>query len=1056
MVVGGGLVAVSIAALSVALPILGATPIQPPLSALNMMLLALVHFADEPDSRLHWPRKLRIGLAALPLVAASFAGLWLVAHWPFDICTALWPMPTDMEPTPACVGAVWLIAASRLMAERPKGTRLSSVLAVAALPSALTSLIGWAFDPTLVSEVAGPLHLRIPAAVTVLGLVAMRLGSPLQDMPFRWLLGRGQTAVWLRRLLLAVLLLIPSLMLLHDHAEQAHWFAPHTGAMLNTVLMLTIGFTGILWSAARLRSAEVALRKAHAELEQRVVERTQQLAHANQALNRNIAERRRMDEQLRASRERLRAVTESAIDPIVTVDALGKIVQWNHAATETFGFPESAILGADLELLMPELKADAPNAQPFAARIASWLGQTRRCIGRRASGELIDLEVSVAMWQDRADRFYSIIGRNVTERTRAEHELTAAKNAAEGANRSKSEFLANMSHEIRTPMNVILGMAELIGAAELSPDQRRYLRTTREAGDHLLEIINDILDLSKVEAGALQLDAVEVDVRELAEQTVDFLAPRAYAKHLEIVCHLDPALPAAVLGDPQRIRQVLVNLLSNAVKFTDFGHIEVFVDVAGPDRLHFAVKDSGCGIAPDMQALIFESFTQVDTSSTRRHGGTGLGLAISRQLVARMGGALRVESGLDHGSTFHVDLALPFLQRPGWSVAQVLATDAELARKLHHCRMIVAGGQAVSRQALAVQLAQTGAIVTEIAGVAALVPQLQAAEAADRPCDLLLIDSDLGEIDCFAAVQRVNAAGLAHPPQIVLTKSSEEPEDLRRRVESSVAVILRKPVRQRALLDGLMLALGLPPPAAVTVDEQVGELAATSRALLVVDDASDNLRLMEAFLRDTGWHVETAEDGAEAVERWREGQFDAILMDLQMPVMDGLAATREIRKLEAEMGRPATPIVAVTAHALEEARVECALAGCSAFLAKPLRRTRLIEVLTELFSGQPQARGEAGGPIDVEVDPLLLTLIPGFLEHRLEDVTTIEQALQAGDFAAIRLLGHSMKGSGGSYGFDLISRIGREIEIGARDKDTGAVRHALGTLADYLRRVKVR
>ncbi len=1048
----GAVLAALVSAVAVGLPLMGEAAIQPPLSAVNTLLLALVHLADAPDSILRFSRKTRVLLTGIVLTAATFAGMWLTFHWPFNICILLWPLPTTLEPTPACVGAVWLIGASRLCAERPKWTRLSAILAVAALPPALVSLVGWVFGPTLVATVVTPLHLRVSAALTILALVCARLSSPLQAMPFRWLLGDGPTAVWIRRGVLSVLILTPALMLLHDHAVDAHWYDTHAAAMISTVLMLAIGLTGTLWTAGKLHNAELSLRTSQIELEHRVADRTHELALANQALSRDIAERRRMDDQLRASRERLKAVTDSAIDPIMTVDVRGKIVQWNYAATRVFHYPESAILGAPLELLLPELRPEGMNTDDFAARIAMWLGQTRRCVGHCSGGAKIDLEVSLAMWQDRDNRFYSIIGRDVTERTRTEQELLEAKDAAESANRSKSQFLANMSHEIRTPMNVILGMAELIGVTELSDDQRRYVRSTREAGDHLMEIINDILDLSKVEAGAMKLDAIEFDVRELADQVIDFLAPRAYSKQLELVCRLDPTLPPTVIGDPQRLRQVLVNLLGNAVKFTDNGHVELCVDVAGPDRLHVAIQDTGCGIPETMQQAIFESFTQVDASSTRRHGGTGLGLAISRQLVSLMSGQIRVESQVNRGSTFHVDLPLPFCREERESTGQE-ATD--FLDKVKHCRVVVAGGQSVFRQALARQLAEIGATVTDIARFSALLPQLRAADDAGQPWDVLILDQDMGELDGYAAALCVSQAGLSQPPRMALATPNENAGDVSRRNEAGIQVMLRKPVRQRALLEGISRLLGMRKPSQPALAEQVTILAATSRALLVVDDASDNLRLMEAFLRDTGWHVETADDGARAVAKWREGQFDAILMDLQMPVMDGLAATREIRRQEVEVGRRATPIIAVSAHALDVAREESLQAGCTAFLAKPLRRARLLDVLTDLFAGAEPNDGAPDGPIDVTVDPLLLTLIPGFLEHRREDVGSIEKALTSGDFSAIRLLGHSMKGSGGSYGFDGISRIGRALEMAARDKDMSSVRSALGALDDYLQRVRV-
>jgi two-component system sensor histidine kinase/response regulator len=897
------------------------------------------------------------------------------------------------------------------------------------------------------------------SAESPVGKLASQPPHDATRAPRQAIFGEGPALRLLRVWLIAVVVCIPIVMGAHAYAVSVGWILPFTASIIATLLVLTSSVTGILWSANKLHRADLLLRKAHAELEQRVGDRTRELALANQALNRDIADRRRMDDQLRASRERLRAVTESAVDPILTVDTKGHIVQWNYAATQVFGYPESAILGANLGLLIPELALSNESAGQFAESIASWLGQTRRCSGHPSAGGTMDLEISVATWRDRADRFYSIIGRDVTARSRAEQELTVAKEAAEAANSSKSQFLANMSHEIRTPMNVMLGMAELIGEGELSDDQRRYLRSTREAGDHLLEIINDILDLSKVEAGALVLDEIEFDVREVAEQAVEFLAPRAYARHLEVACRLDASLPQTVMGDPQRLRQILVNLLGNAVKFTDCGHVALSVEVATTDRLRFTVADTGCGIPQDKLGVIFDSFTQVDASSTRRHGGTGLGLAISRQLVEQMGGEMRVESTVDAGSKFQVELPLPFRQLVPLAAAQEPPADAALVERLRQCRAIVAGGQTVFRQALGVQLAQTGAVVTEIASFSELLPHLRAAEQAGRPCDLLLIDADMGELDGYEAARQVTQMGLQKPPRIALTKPSEDSEDTRLRRETGVAVIIRKPVRQKSLLDALALALGTREPRPTTSTSQSALRKTTPRSILVVDDATDNLRLMEAFLRETGWRVETADDGKQAVDRWRLRAFDVILMDLQMPVMDGLAATREIRRMEHERGLTPTPVIAVTAHALTEARAESLRAGCTAFLAKPLRRAVLLDALTELFFAHPPVSDGPdvdASPIEITVEPLLMTLIPGFLQHRQEDITKIEDAIAAGDFAIIQLLGHSMKGSGGSYGFDVISRIGRDIELGARGKNPETIRQALASLGDYLRRVQVR
>ena len=1049
---------------------------QAPESGLELLILAAVHVADEPNSPLKMPLPLRTALTLLVLLTALTSSLLLASGISLSDGFSLLDLRESVVAgTPVCSAAIALLAASRLVGA-PRATlnpqrwaNLSGALAIFALLPAATALMGSIFGDGRAATMANPAHMRPPSATAVTMLAIARLASPLMEMPGLWLLERSPTVTWFRRQLLFTLVSVPLLLLLHDRAIDS-FYRDHAGAVFSTMLLLICAVVAIVWSGSKLRRTEALLQNAQSELERRVVDRTHELILANQALHHDIAERRRIDDQLRASRERLRAVTDSAIDPILTVDSRGRIVQMNDAAGSFFGYPPSAILHAPLSTIMPQFAPplpleDGPDVAEFAVLAESWLGKIRACEGKLHAGKAVQLEVSMATWLDREDRFYSIIARDVSARAQAEQQLTAAKEAAEAANRAKSQFLANMSHEIRTPMNVILGMTELLGTTELNQDQRRYMRSAREAGDHLLQIINDILDLSKLEAGAMPVDALEFSVRELAEQVIDFLAPRAYAKLLRVQCELDETLPPLVVGDPHRLRQILVNLLGNAVKFTDSGSVTLGVRRAGVDRLHLEVRDTGCGIAPDKHELIFDSFTQVDASSTRRHGGTGLGLAISRRLAEQMNGTIWLESEVDRGSTFHLEIPAPFRLLPPQISEETPSIEPELLRALAEKRAIVAGGQLTQRTDLVQRLQQLNVETVEAENAQALLAAMRNAEADQRPFDLVLVDAQVGDQDGYELTRKIRDAGLHPLAKIILVKPSEDTDDQIKRHRLEIAATLRKPVRTQGLVETLGQVLGTRPRTNVTLSERLDALGGMERTILVVDDAPDNLRLVQAFLRDTGWNVQTAADGAEAIAACEQTRFDAILMDLQMPGVDGLAATREIRRLEAEKGDPPAAIVAVTAHAFSDARHHSLAAGCTRFLAKPVKRSRLLDVLVEIFQQGPEsvhkestqvAQSTPEEPVEVAVDPMILPLIPGFLEHRRADIRYAEAALGQENYEAIRQLGHTMKGSGGSYGFETISRVGRELEDAAGEENGQKIRGALAVLATYLDRVRVR
>ena len=1048
-------VAGSASALSLMLMFLGAPVTQPMRVAVSVLLLTFVHLGDEPRSIMRLSPRGRTFLTLLVGVEAVLESVHvLLPTRLFWLDPVGWLVGVD-SPRPAFTMCLMLLVLSRLLGTHQRRAQLSTLLAILTLPPAMTSLVATVFDAQMDARFLPPLYLTPLTALSVSTLALARLCSPLVAMPGNWLLEETPTTVWFRRMLWMSLVVVPALMLIHDRALDTV-FTPHAAALVSTMMLLTLAITAIATSGSKLRRVEALLEGARRELEQRVADRTHELTLANEALQRDIADRRRMDDQLQASRERLRSVTESAIDPILTADHDGKILHVNEAAVTLFGFPGSSILGAPLATLLPAL---ASGDKAFADVAHDWLGKTRRCTGLQSTGTSVELEVSMGTWMERGRTRYSLIGRDITVRLQAEADLHAAKNAAEAASQSKSAFLANMSHEIRTPMNVILGMTELLGGTTLTPEQRRYVRSARDAGDHLLLIINDILDLSKIEAGAMQLESVEFDIRELAEQCIDFLAPHAYAKNLELVCKLAPNVPRRVVGDPQRLRQVLVNLLGNAVKFTDVGSILLTVGTDAPNSLHLAVADTGAGIAPEHQDLIFRAFTQADDSATRRHGGTGLGLAISRRLAEQMFGRLWVESATGFGSTFHLEFPAVFCE-PADPQLLWEGLDPVLVTSIQRARVLVAGGKGLQRDELCDRLTQLGVHVTELVDALGLPAMLQAAEAGLRPVDVVVLENGTGAADAAQLGAAIRAQGLQRLPKIVLVVAAEDSEEhLRARYD--VDAVLRKPVRTQGLVDALALVLEGPVGRTQASTDKLTRLAAVRRRLLVVDDAVDNVRLMEAFLRETGWHVDAASNGLEAVQAWRRAHesgppYDVILMDVQMPKMDGLAATREIRAEELRRALAPTPIVAVTAHALGEARQTALAAGCSAFLTKPVRRSRLLELLADVLSGaRPRTQSDLETVIEVAVDPLLVSLVPGFLKHRTEDVTVIHQALERGDFEAIRLLGHSMKGSGASYGFDALSLMGRDLESAAKDHDRNAISATADELARYVQRVRV-
>ena len=761
---------------------------------------------------------------------------------------------------------------------------------------------------------------------------------------------------------------------------------------------------------------------------------------------------------LAASERRMREIIHTAHDAFISMDAAGVITEWNPQAELTFGWRRDEALGRELAgLIVPEDARDAyrRDLERFLTTgEAAMVGRRLELTALRCDDSSFAAELTISALMTSTGYTFHAFLRDITESKRTQAALALARDQAIAMSKMKSMFVANVSHEIRTPMNGVIGMTELLLDTPLTPEQREYADTISSSGEALLTIVDDILDLSKIEAGKLELDPTEFSLRQMIERTCGMLAGRAQAKGLELVVAIDPEVPALVRGDAARLAQVIGNFTSNAIKFTAAGEVVVRASAcpAGESTtcLRVSVSDTGIGIERAALDELFKPFSQADGSTTRKYGGTGLGLAISRHLVELMGGHVGAESCPGEGSTFWFELLL------ACGEADVAAPEEE--RDLAGLKVLILDNDGAGRETLERQLTSWQMSCHVTADAEDAMRALESAAAAGTHFTLVFLDVNTADVDVYALSREIGSRPALRGTRLVLLAAFGARHDMPPGIE--IDGLLSKPVRAsrlyeeiQAVIAGELLggALGhRHVPVAPAADEDDASLC-----VLVVEDTLVNQMVAAKMLGRCGYRARIVENGLDALTALASEDFAAILMDCQMPKLDGYDTTREIRRRE--QGGTRVPIIAMTANSMQGERERCLKVGMDDYLAKPLRKQRLQEALGRWAVAPPPAPPVAPAQVSLldettigELENLdgamLAHLTALYFTEAAVQMAALGGAIDSAAFKTLREVAHKLKGSSQTVGARRVAEILAEIEAAARGEDAGEARELVAGL----------
>ncbi|MFW6374199.1 MAG: response regulator [Thermodesulfobacteriota bacterium] len=761
----------------------------------------------------------------------------------------------------------------------------------------------------------------------------------------------------------------------------------------------------------------------------------------------DISDRKEFEQELRHQRALLYSLIDSIPDLIFYKDVEGAYIGCNPAFGAFTGVHWREIQGKTDYDLFPRELADFFREQDRLMLASEGPRSNEEWVGY-PDGRQVLLDTLKTPFHGPDGEILGIVGvsRDITERKNMEEELQKAKEMAEAANQAKSEFLASMSHEIRTPMSGIIGMVDLLQQSRLNRDQRGYLEIIQKSADSLLAIINDILDISKIEAGKVELETLDFDLRTTLEDMSDLMAVKAEEKGILFTCLIDHSVPSLLRGDPGRLRQILINLIGNAIKFTEQGEVLLHVQ---PERqsahravIDFSIRDTGIGIPSDKLDRIFKKFTQLDMSTTRQYGGTGLGLAIARQLTEMMGGRMKVESREGEGTTFRFSVVLE--KQP-----EAEAREPAVFEDLRKQRILFVDDNSTNRLVLREQLLTLGCRFEEASSGAMALELLRSAAEAGVPFDIAILDQELPKMDGVTLGKQIKADPNLRDIRLIMMTSIGNRGDVSRMEAIGFAAYLVKPVRQSRLLECLR-AVGAadpearPTPGIITRHTLSENRKRHGRILLVEDNETIQLVSME-MLKQWGYQADLAENGAEAVRALTSRPYHLVLMDVEMPVMDGYEATRRIRAEDSAVLDRNIPIIAMTAHAMKRDLDLCLTVGMNDYMTKPIRYNELAVILEKYLSRNPELSGSppTGKIVFDETDvterldgnrKLIRMLLAEFIKNTPGRIDALRRAFRERDADQIRILGHTLKGSSATAGAPGMQALASQIESAGKSK----------------------